>query len=181
MDIQSHLMWTTLTFVNFSLLLFPFSLFQEIYVWVVGRIAVHLPQTLKTSSACPVLQNINSQSIHSFQTHNHPTTKKMVKMQNSHNLVIFQPTLSISHNQKVRILLRRLQFFKWMMDGHEGQDILFGVKLSNITSKLSASFHSWANESFVTCNSLLSKNINLTLFSMTLINFLWILIIGVNL
>lgn len=71
-----------------------------------------------------------------------PNHKKMIKMQNSHNLVIFQPTLSISRNQKVRILLRCLQFFKWMMDGHEGQDILFGVKLSNIISKLSASFHS---------------------------------------
>ena len=54
----------------------------------------------------------------------------MIKMQNSHDLVIFQPPLSISHNQKVRILLRYLQFFKWMMDGYEAQDILFGVKLS---------------------------------------------------
>lgn len=131
MEIQRHLKWTTLIYVAFSFLLFSFSLFQEIYVWVVGlHIVVQLPQTLKTSSVCPVLQNITSKIIHSFQTHNHPTTKKMIKMQNSHNLMISQPISSISHNQKVRILLRCLQFFKWMMDGYEAQDILFGVKLS---------------------------------------------------
>ena len=77
---------------------------------------------------CPPKQQFQNYSfISNTQSSNHI---KMIKMQNSHDLVIFQPPLSISHNQKVRILLRYLQFFKWMMDGYEAQDILFGVKLS---------------------------------------------------
>lgn len=77
---------------------------------------------------CPPKHHFQNYSfISNTQPSNH---KKMIKMQNSHNLIISQPISSISHNQKVRILLRCLQFFKWMMDGYEAQDILFGVKLS---------------------------------------------------
>ena len=58
-----------------------------------------------------------------------------------------------------------------MMDDHKAKDILFGVKVWNTISKLSESFHSQPNENFVICNSLLSKNINLKLFSIALIIF----------